>query len=204
MLERGGVHRAGRGGGDALDLDVVVLEQPVERAPGEGAVRAAALQREVDDLLAHGAWSPGRIPRDSAPLAPRAEACGCGGGIRFPGSWSGTAAKPCGSRWRHRKRGKGVRMGKKRRPREEGVKSLRQVSYRQETYRAVEPLYKIKGLSPSQKSCCGARRAWFRVPMVNRSRGCDGYDTLAPSGAAAPRAPSLLGRRGGRRAPATA
>ena len=41
---------------------------------------------------------------------------------------------------------------KKRRPREAGVKSLRQVSYRQETYRAVEPLYEINVLSPSQKS----------------------------------------------------
>ena len=32
----------------ALDLEPVRLEQPVEHAPGEGAVRPAALQRQVD------------------------------------------------------------------------------------------------------------------------------------------------------------
>src|SRR5260370_37188650 len=39
---------AGAGAADALDADPVVLEQPVEHAPGEGAVGAAALQREID------------------------------------------------------------------------------------------------------------------------------------------------------------
>jgi hypothetical protein len=68
---------------------------------------------------------------------------------------------------------------KKRRPREEGVKSLRQVSYRQETYRAVQPLYKINALSPSQKSCCAPSRAWFRVGRVNSISGCDANDTHA-------------------------
>ena len=43
-----GVHGAGAGRGDALDVDAAVLHQLVEHAPGEGAVRAAALQREVD------------------------------------------------------------------------------------------------------------------------------------------------------------
>ena len=42
-----GVHRPGRGAGDRLDLDPGLLEQPVEHAPGEGAVRPAALQRQV-------------------------------------------------------------------------------------------------------------------------------------------------------------
>ena len=38
--------------------DVIILEQAIEHAPGEGAVGAAALQREVDDLLAQ----PRRVP----------------------------------------------------------------------------------------------------------------------------------------------
>ena len=44
------VHGAGAGAADAGDLEPAVLEQPVEHAPGEGAVRAAALQRQVDPL----------------------------------------------------------------------------------------------------------------------------------------------------------
>jgi hypothetical protein len=44
----------------------------------------------------------------------------------------------------------GARATKKRRPHKEGVKSLRQVSYRQETYRAVQTLYEIKDLTASQ------------------------------------------------------
>jgi len=47
-------------------------------------------------------------------------------------SWSDHRAMPGASRGVVRRRGH-----KKRRPHEEGVKSLRQVSYRQETYRAV-------------------------------------------------------------------
>ena len=54
----------------------------------------------------------------------------------------------------------------KKTPSEEGVKSLRQVSYRQETYRAVEPLYKIKDLPPSQKSTCDPGEAWTKVMPV--------------------------------------
>ena len=37
-----------------LDLEAPVLEERVEHAPGEGAMRAAALQREIDRLLAAG------------------------------------------------------------------------------------------------------------------------------------------------------
>ena len=44
-----GIHRARRRAGDAVDLEPRLLEQPVEHAPGEGAVRAAALQREIDE-----------------------------------------------------------------------------------------------------------------------------------------------------------
>ena len=43
-----GVHGAGRGAGNAVDLEVRLLQQPIEHAPREGAVRAPALQREVD------------------------------------------------------------------------------------------------------------------------------------------------------------
>jgi hypothetical protein len=46
-----GVDRAGRGAGNALDREPAVFEQMLEHAPGEGAVRAPALQREIDALL---------------------------------------------------------------------------------------------------------------------------------------------------------
>ena len=42
------VHRAGGGAGDAVEHQPAFLEQPVEDAPGECAVGAAALQSEVD------------------------------------------------------------------------------------------------------------------------------------------------------------
>ena len=45
-----GIDRAGRGAGDAFDLEPAVFQQMIEHAPGEGAVRAAALQREIDAL----------------------------------------------------------------------------------------------------------------------------------------------------------
>ena len=47
--QHGGVHRAGGRAGDRLDLQPRLFEQPVEHAPGERAMRAAALQREVDE-----------------------------------------------------------------------------------------------------------------------------------------------------------
>jgi hypothetical protein len=49
--EHRGVHRAGARTDDALDGDTVFLEQPVEHPPGESAMRAAALEGEVDGLL---------------------------------------------------------------------------------------------------------------------------------------------------------
>ena len=42
------VDRSRRSAGNTLDLETAVVEQLVEDAPGEGAVRAAALQREID------------------------------------------------------------------------------------------------------------------------------------------------------------
>ena len=44
------IHGAGRRAGDAVDGDAAVGEQAVEHAPGEGAVRAAALQGEIEAL----------------------------------------------------------------------------------------------------------------------------------------------------------
>ena len=53
--EHCGVHGAGRGPRDGLDGEGRLLEQPVEHAPGEGAMRAAALKGEVDALgVGHG------------------------------------------------------------------------------------------------------------------------------------------------------
>ncbi len=66
------VDRARRGPGDALDLEPAVGQNLVEHAPGEGAVCAAALQREVDSLA--GALRP-QTP-DHRPAAVRP----CGGG----------------------------------------------------------------------------------------------------------------------------
>jgi hypothetical protein len=43
-----GVHRARRRAGNRDDAQPLFLEQTVEHAPGEGAVRAAALQRQID------------------------------------------------------------------------------------------------------------------------------------------------------------
>ena len=58
--KHGGVHGAGAGRDHALEGQIVLVEQPVEHAPGEGAVRAAALQSEVDRPLAAHGWS-GRL-----------------------------------------------------------------------------------------------------------------------------------------------
>src|SRR5262249_2546908 len=45
----GCVHGAGRGSGNALDLQARLLQQAIEHSPGEGAVRASALKREVHE-----------------------------------------------------------------------------------------------------------------------------------------------------------
>ena len=78
--EDGGVHRAGGGPGDRLDLDPVLLEQPVEHAPGEGAVRPAALERQVD-------FNGARPAGASSAIASAAEATSAMS--RLPGSGSG-------------------------------------------------------------------------------------------------------------------
>ena len=43
-----GVDRAGAGAAQALERDALVRQQRVEHAPGEGAVRAAALQSQIE------------------------------------------------------------------------------------------------------------------------------------------------------------
>src|SRR5581483_12437783 len=43
-----GIDRAGAGAAHRLELDATVLDQRVEHAPGEGSMRAAALQCEID------------------------------------------------------------------------------------------------------------------------------------------------------------
>ncbi len=48
--ERHGIDGAGAGGADPGDVERLVLEQAVEHAPGEGAVRAAALERQIEAL----------------------------------------------------------------------------------------------------------------------------------------------------------
>jgi hypothetical protein len=48
--EHDSVHRAGAGRADAIDLEPRLLEQPIQHAPGEGAVSASTLKRTVGDL----------------------------------------------------------------------------------------------------------------------------------------------------------
>src|SRR5271166_2679244 len=43
------VHRARRGARYPIDLEPWLLDQPIQNSPGEGAVRAAALQRKIDE-----------------------------------------------------------------------------------------------------------------------------------------------------------
>ena len=47
----GRIHGAGTRGADPLEGKPLLLEQPVEHAPGEGAVRTPALERQIDQLL---------------------------------------------------------------------------------------------------------------------------------------------------------
>jgi hypothetical protein len=43
-----GVHRAGGRPGNAVDSQPLLLEEPVQHAPGERPVGAAALKRKID------------------------------------------------------------------------------------------------------------------------------------------------------------
>ena len=78
--EHDGVDAAGAGRGDAVEADPSVFEQAVEHAPGEGAVTAAALERQVDRLL----FGNGRARLESPDF-------GCAV-IDFP---SGASRAPC-------------------------------------------------------------------------------------------------------------
>src|SRR5262249_52710341 len=55
------VDRSRRRAGDAFDRDAAVVEQLIEHPPGEGAVGAAALQRQIDRLGAALARARGRL-----------------------------------------------------------------------------------------------------------------------------------------------
>ena len=49
--QRHGVDGAGAGGADPRDVERLVFEQTIEHAPGEGAMRATALERQIETLL---------------------------------------------------------------------------------------------------------------------------------------------------------
>jgi predicted TIM-barrel fold metal-dependent hydrolase len=51
--EGAGVHRAGAGAADPLDIERLLFQEPVEDAPGKGAMRPAALQGERDPSFLH-------------------------------------------------------------------------------------------------------------------------------------------------------
>ena len=73
----GGVHGAGRRARYGFDGEPALLEQAVQHAPGEGAVRAATLQGQVDELrrwlCRHGQYSFGKNPsRTQTVMAPEA------------------------------------------------------------------------------------------------------------------------------------
>src|SRR5439155_9317513 len=51
VSQRDRVHGAGAGAGYGGDLQPPILEQAIEHAPGEGTVRAATLECDVDLLL---------------------------------------------------------------------------------------------------------------------------------------------------------
>src|SRR5260370_27323605 len=81
--EHRGIHGAGRGAGDRLDLEPVLVEQAIQHAPGIGTVRAAALQGEVDALDLHGPFSlvsarSSRRPWEAPRRSPRRR-CRCTG-----------------------------------------------------------------------------------------------------------------------------
>src|SRR5581483_11575717 len=48
--ERDRIHRTRARASNAFKRETLVFQEPVEHAPGEGAVRAAALQGQVDDF----------------------------------------------------------------------------------------------------------------------------------------------------------
>src|ERR1700730_4105505 len=74
--QHGGIHRASRSARDAVDLQPGFLPPPIKTTPGNGAVRPAALQCEVDengievvgvsDLSATTGEGPRRGPRDTS------------------------------------------------------------------------------------------------------------------------------------------
>jgi hypothetical protein len=52
MRQHHGIHGACAGAADAFDVNAAVFQQRVQHALGEGAVRATALQRQIDQAMA--------------------------------------------------------------------------------------------------------------------------------------------------------
>jgi len=57
------IHRPRRGAGDTIDAQPGFLKQAVEHAPGERAMRAAALQREIHEKRRAARFHGARHPR---------------------------------------------------------------------------------------------------------------------------------------------
>lgn len=58
MRQHHGVHRARAGAADAVQVKPAVFQQRVEHPPGERAVCATALQRQIQTV---GVWAPGQF-----------------------------------------------------------------------------------------------------------------------------------------------
>src|SRR5580704_1253408 len=72
--KHGSIHRAGRSTSDAVDLQPGLLQQPIESTPSKGAVRAAALQSEIDEnFTAARAVGFGGCHRRCVPLGSKTE-----------------------------------------------------------------------------------------------------------------------------------
>ena len=82
------VHGAGRGAGDAVDPQPWLLEQPIQHAPGERAMRAAALQRQIHQnrIACHAGLevaSPAACLSERRAVEPRPPSDGAGAGRRM-------------------------------------------------------------------------------------------------------------------------
>ena len=67
------IQRPGAGAAHAVEAQTPVLEKPIEHAPGKRAVRAAALQREVDPLASCASLASDEINPQLEPLPIRAK-----------------------------------------------------------------------------------------------------------------------------------
>ena len=65
------VEGAGRGAGNTGDLEPLIGQQLVDHAPGEGAVGAAPLQREIDPLAPRSGEPPDGCGAPEPPMRPK-------------------------------------------------------------------------------------------------------------------------------------